>query len=525
MGTSQSFGSFVTLFPGSSQIGAYAIKFTGANAIAVNKFGTQNVKYRFAGDSSWTTLTDGAGSGFHLFTLASGLTEGTTYLMFVTGAYFNTGDTTDVLFEATGSSAPTFFAAITDIGSPWTSMRLDGNYTSFTQQSRTGAIWATPGACMRFNAINPSGLMTFWVENQSGGFMVTKDGVQIGSDQNPPGATTPSDSDTSGDIYFIQDSSPDSSSHLFEIVPFSLPLTSELSPKVFALFDFGIDAGATLGSTPAAKQNICTYGDSILAGITATDYRTVALYVAARALGYAPAGMGFPFKGIVNSVAGSNPDYFLRDNTGQITGVSPQPKYIFLMGGRNDLSVGGGDFSNGGTEQTAMTTMLNDITTADPTAIVFVLGILPRDTYGTDYITPNACWVRAIAAATAPSQFTYVDDTAWFNMGGADSTDGLHLNDTGQSGGGGSSGSGGTYYPSAAGGSVAQVSQSLLPVVPTSSPVCAPGAVYSILTGALCPISAGTVVVPATSAWFFPINLPPASKGAQVKLLQKFLNA
>jgi len=91
-----------------------------------------------------------------------------------------------------------------------------------------------------------------------------------------------------------------------------------------------------------------------------------------------------------------------------------------------------------------------------------------------------------------------------------------------QSGGGGGGGS----YSSAVSGAVAQA-PATPPASQTLPSVCNQGDVFNILTGARCSGSASSTVVsvPVASAWVFTQNLPPSSRGAQVKLLQQFLNA
>lgn len=214
--------------------------------------------------------------------------------------------------------------------------------------------------------------------------------------------------------------------HLYEIIS-----TVGAVTYAYALMTTG-GTGLNTGKTPASRKTVAGYGDSITSASAQGYADTQSSYVQ-------QIGLTKDWNILNAGISGSKVQDSGSVRTSDITGLSPQPDYCFVLYGTNDWVSGGRTPSQ---LQADFTTMMQALIDGTTNTIFYVLGILPRTGQTQATIdTYNTAIIAAIAATSPNARITYVNTKVWnmassaYTSGGSfDSTnfeDGLHPNPTG----------------------------------------------------------------------------------------------
>lgn len=301
---------------------------------------------------------------------------------------------------------------------------VGGNYTSpnnyFNVASPGNGGWSDS----RFRLLARGGTLKMWVYLNGAAYQWYIDGVK---------QTGFSLANTSR-WGFHSISLPDGSAeHVYEVQTCNQPQA--------AYWDGVMVTGASSAFSSSAvttELTLAGFGDSITGASvnTGPDSTVGHINLVARSLGYKPFNRGIGGNAVSGGVAPS-----MSNRTGDITNITPEPKYCIVLAGTNDLtSAGGTGTIPGGTYGAAFQSMLTALLAGTTATKFYVIGILPRTgVTAATLVSWNGSGngTQGSIAAVNNARLIYVDPTSW-QLNGASGTDystnysdGLHPNAVG----------------------------------------------------------------------------------------------
>lgn len=387
----------------------------------IQLYGGQN--YTLTVDGTPTSITAPASTTTWVwYSLFAGKSN-TAHTVSVTGLAFDTDNTLRVV--GSGVSSPTGYGPYYQISAAplSTYSAIEGSPTTSSTSGYTASplTWGEAGAGIRFKA-NVTDLW-LWGFHSSDQLVVLQDGV----------ALTPLTVDNSSVFDLFHVASGLSGTHEYEITYIGATNSGHGSLN----FASGVMLGGGTGLVSlahTARSGIASYGDSIVQQSQAncvTSCMQGDWWLSTRPLNYIEDRRGN---------AGQQVSTYLRDNTAQITSLSPAPVAAWLCGGVND-QISGVTIGAVGTPGTFTgddyTMIANVVSGLPPHTPVFHRAILPnssanssnRSTYNTAIQTA----VNAYVAANPGATVYYVPTDNWIiSSGSTDLIDSvLHPNSSG----------------------------------------------------------------------------------------------
>lgn len=406
----------------------------GTNTLQTTFCGTANIKLSIDGAAATTITPPGACGSPTLKTLSNSLTPGThtvkiwvaasdsqfsSTAAFVTDGSGTVASATNGTFFGVGKTATPFVTYGQILDNPWQATAGQDGYAGDwpLAYDNTGFGQSSTEAGIRYYSTGSTIQSIYVYAPTNTSWFLFVDGIYN---------TTVNILPSGGGFQLLTVTGLDAGQHLYEWG------NDNILDNIGGLVYVMPGAGGALDAKAVIPQNcIGVYGDSIAAIAHPTSGSTrYAWSEATRAAGFCLMRMGIGARRVGLSAFGSN--YFLRDNTGAITGgANGVPSIVLLEGGVNDMFDYDGVTYTPAEFQSAYLTQLNNMATGmAANGMMLTEQILP--TTITNFAQrPN--YNAAIIAATASYNASKINNvtactfnTDFWIVPGTDTDDGLH---------------------------------------------------------------------------------------------------